>query len=106
MVDFEWYRSFISIYKYHSLSEASQIQNDDTARHESTFGLFGCRVGEPLVESLEEVTMGLKASSSSTIPAVRIGSAPEFFRERILPRLNQIDMKVIAYYSIASVVME
>ncbi|MFC7440996.1 LysR family transcriptional regulator [Laceyella putida] len=130
MVDFEWYRSFISIYKHNSVSEAAKSRMMTQPAMSQHLASLEAEIGEalftrtsrkmkptekgkelytqvaPLIESLEEITMGFKASSSSTMPAVRIGSAPEFFREKILPNLDQINMKMIAHYGIASVILE
>lgn len=129
-MDFEWYRSFISIYKHNSVSEAAKSRMMTQPAMSQHLASLEAEVGEslftrtsrkivptekgkelysqvaPLVESLEEMTRSFRASASPSMPVVRIGSAPEFFREKILPKLDQINKRVIAQYGIASAIFE
>ena len=130
MVDFEWYRSFIYIYKYSSVSEAAKIRMMTQPAMSQHLAALEAEVGEPLfvrtsrkmiptergkelytqlaplVESLEETTRNFKTTSSSTTPVVRIGAAHEFFRENIAPKLGSYPMRVIAYYGIATSILD
>ncbi|WP_416435115.1 LysR family transcriptional regulator [Priestia megaterium] len=129
MVDFEWYRSFVHIYKYNSLSEAAKSRFMTQPAMSQHLSYLEAEVGEslfirnsrkmkptekgkelytqvaPLVESLEKTSINFKTLSSSTSPTLRIGSAQEFFKERILPHLEELNMRVIAQYGIASYII-
>jgi DNA-binding transcriptional LysR family regulator len=60
----------------------------------------------PLIEALEETSRSFNATSSPTLPIVRIGTAHEFFREKIAPYIQNYKMRVIAHYGIASSILE
>lgn len=130
MVDFEWYRSFICIYKHSSVSEAAKTRMMTQPAMSQHLSALEAEVGEPLfirtsrkmiptergkelysqlaplIEALEEATQLVKTSSTPTLPVVRIGSAPEFFREMIAPRLPTNQMRIIAHYGVASHILE
>ncbi|MGQ7889301.1 LysR family transcriptional regulator [Paenibacillus sp. WC2504] len=126
MANFEWYRSFIGIYKHSSVSEAAKTRIMTQPAMSQHLASLEAEVGEPLftrtarkmiptergkelytllaplVESLEEATLGFKAVTSPTLPIIKMGTAPEIFRERIAPALRNIHMRVYASYGIAS----
>ncbi|MFD0696910.1 LysR family transcriptional regulator [Paenibacillus sp. GCM10027628] len=130
MVDFEWYRSFISIYKHSSVSEAAKDRIMTQPAMSQHLAALEAEVGEPLftrtprkmfptergkelytqlvplIEKLEETTLSFSATSSPARPVVRIGSAPEFFREKIAPFLGKYNLRIIAQYGIASNILE
>lgn len=130
MANFEWYRSFISIYKHSSVSEAAKSRIMTQPAMSQHLASLEAEVGEPLfvrtsrkmvptergkelytklvplIESLEETTLSFKAVSTPTLPVVRIGTAQEFFRERIAPYLGNLNMRVLAYYGFASYILE
>lgn len=60
----------------------------------------------PLIEHLEETTRSLKAASLPTLNVIRMGTAPEFFSEKILPNLNKYRMHTIHYFGTASQLIE
>lgn len=129
-MDFEWYRSFISIYKHGSVSEAARTRMMTQPAMSQHLAALEAEVGEPLftrtprkmvptergkelytrvvplIEGLEEATQSLKAVSSPTLPVARIGTAHEFFREWVSPHLADFPMRVIAHFGIASVVLD
>lgn len=130
MVDFEWYRSFIYIYKHNSVSEAAKSRFMTQPAMSQHLASLEAEIGEllftrtsrkmkptekgkelytllaPVIESLEETTMNFRASSSPSLPVIRIGTAPEFFRTVILPDLDQLNLKVIAQFGTAAEVLE
>ncbi|WP_445487368.1 LysR family transcriptional regulator [Niallia sp. 03133] len=130
VVDFEWYRSFVSIYKHLSVSEAAKerimtqpAMSQHLAALEAEAGvplftrssrkMLPTERGKelysevaPLIESLEEKTIGLKSSSLPNMPVIRFGSALEFFSEIILPNLNDEKFRMIAQFGIASQLLE
>lgn len=130
MASFEWYRSFISIYKHSSVSEAAKTRMMTQPAMSQHLAALEAEVGEPLftrasrkmvptergkelytqlvplIESLEETTLSFKAVSSPTLPIVKIGTAQEFFRERIAPYLGSFNMRVLAYYGFAAYILE
>ncbi|WP_242466842.1 helix-turn-helix domain-containing protein [Brevibacillus brevis] len=48
MVDFEWYRSFISIYKHSSVSEAARTRMMTQPAMSQHLASLEAKVGEPL----------------------------------------------------------
>lgn len=130
MANFEWYRSFISIYKHNSVSEAAKTRFLTQPAMSQHLASLEAEVGEPLftrisrkmiptergkelytqlaplIESLEEATLSFRAVSSPTLPIVKIGTAQEFFRERIAPYLGSFNIRVNAYFGLASYILE
>ncbi|MEF3306445.1 LysR family transcriptional regulator, partial [Paenibacillus sp. GYB003] len=90
MVDFEWYRSFIAIYKHCSVSEAAKTRMMTQPAMSQHLASLEAEVGEPLfvratrkmiptergkalysqlapmIESLEQTTMSFKSASLPT----------------------------------------
>ncbi|WP_254495313.1 substrate-binding domain-containing protein [Brevibacillus sp. RS1.1] len=60
----------------------------------------------PLIEALEETTQTLKSNAATSLPVIRIGSAHEFFREKLAPHIGSFQMRVIAYLGVASKILE
>jgi DNA-binding transcriptional LysR family regulator len=130
MVDFEWYRSFISIYKCGSVSEAAMLRNISQPAISQHVTSLEAEVGEalfirtsrkmvpterskllffqlaPLIESLEETAITLKITSSPGLGTIRIGSTYEFYGECILPLLSKIDINTISCFESADQLLE
>ena len=130
MVDFEWYRSFISIYKHNSVSEAAKERMMTQPAMSQHLSALEAEVGQPLfnrisrkmiptergkefyseivplIEALENKTLELKLITSPTCPVIRFGSAIEFFQERIQPILNNEKFRFIAQFGLASELIE
>lgn len=130
MVDFEWYRSFACIYKYHSVSEAAKTRIMTQPAMSQHLAALEAEVGEPLfirtarkmiptdrgkalysriaplVESLEETTLSFKASPSPMRSVVRLGSAMEFYREAILRQLQLYQACTVSYFGTADQLLE
>lgn len=130
MVDFEWYRSFISIYKHNSVSEAARTRMMTQPAMSQHLAALEAEVGEslftrahrkmiptergktlytqvvPLIEALEEATHTLKTNALTSLPVLRIGSAYEFFRENIAPHIGSYQMRIIAYLGVASKLLD
>jgi DNA-binding transcriptional LysR family regulator len=130
MVDFEWYRSFIYIYKHNSVSEAAKTRIMTQPAMSQHLASLEAEVGErlflrtsrkmiptergkelysqlaPVIESLEETTMGFKAASIPTLSVIKIGSAHEFYNEKILPQLLEYKISTISYFGTADHLLE
>ncbi|MGM0921286.1 MAG: LysR family transcriptional regulator [Bacillota bacterium] len=130
MVDFEWYRSYVSIYKHNSVSEAAKERIMTQPAMSQHLAALEAEVGQslftrvsrkmiptergkelyselaPLIESLEEKTMGLKGISLPTMPVIRFGSAHEFFRELILPNIHEYTFRMVAQFGTAPMLIE
>ncbi|WP_145946954.1 LysR family transcriptional regulator [Paenibacillus sp. Y412MC10] len=130
MVDFEWYRSFISIYKHRSVSEAAktrlmtqQAMSQHLAALEAELGeklftrstrkMIPTEKGKelytqvvPLIEALEETSQKFKMDTSLTVPMVKIGTAHEYFRENLAPHLEKFPFRITATFGIASDILE
>ncbi|RUS45674.1 LysR family transcriptional regulator [Cohnella sp. AR92] len=130
MADFEWYRSFIHIYKNHSVSEAARIRSMTQPAMSQHLAALEAEVGgalfnrtsrkmvptergkqlysqlAPLVEALEEATLGFKFASVPALSVIRIGSAHEFYSEHILPKLRQFNTGSITRFGTAESLLE
>ncbi|MGO4107560.1 LysR family transcriptional regulator [Paenibacillus sp. YAF4_2] len=130
MVDFEWYRSFIAIYRHNSVSEAAKTRMMTQPAMSQHLAALEAEVGEalfsrvsrrlvatergkqlysriaPLVESLEDETAGLKASSLPYSKVFRIGLSLEYFQERILPKLTDVSICSVSYFGTADQLIE
>lgn len=130
MVDFEWYRSFIAIYKSNSVSEAAKTRMMTQPAMSQHLSALESEVGEalfirtsrkivptergkelysrlaPLIESLEETTMSFKSASLPTLAVIKIGSAHEFYHEKILPLLPKYNISTISYFGTADQLLE
>lgn len=112
MVNLEWYRSFIEVYRVGTVSGAAQVLHltqpavsQHIAALESALGqaLFqrmprrmlptdeGKRLYTQIVEAIEKLESITPRSSSDVPQLIRIGSPQEFFAERILNRLPQAE---------------
>ncbi|WP_025691170.1 LysR family transcriptional regulator [Paenibacillus zanthoxyli] len=130
MVDFEWYRSFCTIYKHNSVSEAAKARIMTQPAMSQHLASLEAEVGEmlfvrtsrkliptergkelysqlaPLIESLEEATMSFKSASLPTLTVIKIGAAHEFYTEKILPRLHKYNMSTITNLGTADQLLE
>ncbi|WP_313958156.1 LysR family transcriptional regulator [Paenibacillus sp. Y412MC10] len=125
-MDFEWYRSFISIYKYRSVSEAARTRLMTQPAMSQHLAALEADLGEklftrttrrmvptekgkelytqvvPLIEALEETTRKFKSDTSLTVPMVMIGTAPEYFRENLAPHLEKFPFRINATFGVAT----
>ncbi|SEU22964.1 LysR family transcriptional regulator [Paenibacillus sp. NFR01] len=130
MVDFEWYRSFVAIYRHLSVSEAAKTRMMTQPAMSQHLAALEAEVGEPLftrssrrlaatergkelysrlaplLESLETATAELKSASLPHSRAIRIGLALEFFQEQIVPRLQRAAISVTASFGTADQLIE
>ncbi|MBT2719222.1 LysR family transcriptional regulator [Bacillus sp. ISL-57] len=130
MIDFEWYRSFIYIYKYNSVSEAAKTRIMTQPAMSQHLAALEAEVGEllfirtarkmvptergkelysqlaPLVESLEAATLSFRSASFPTLSIIRIGSAIENFYEIILNQLQEIQTCTVSYFGTADELLE
>ncbi|TDF95936.1 LysR family transcriptional regulator [Paenibacillus piri] len=126
MVDFEWYRSFITIYKHNSVLEAAKTRIMTQPAMSQHLASLEAEVGEalfkrttrkmiptergkelysqlaPLIEALEETTMSFKSASLPTLNVIRLGAAHELFREKILPQLHKYKSCTVSYFGTRS----
>jgi DNA-binding transcriptional LysR family regulator len=110
MVNLEWYRSFIEVYRVGTVSGAAQVLHltqpavsQHIAALESALGqcLFqrmprrmlptaeGKRLYTQIAESIERLESITPQSSAEVPQLIRIGAPQEFFAERVLNRLPQ-----------------
>ncbi|NGM83132.1 LysR family transcriptional regulator [Paenibacillus sp. 7124] len=130
MADFEWYRSFCSIYKHNSVSEAAKARIMTQPAMSQHLASLEAEVGEdlfirtsrkmiptergkelysqlaPLIEALEETTMNFKSASLPTHTVIKIGAAREFYSEKILPELHTYKMSTISNFGTADQLVE
>ncbi|NBD24829.1 LysR family transcriptional regulator [Paenibacillus glycinis] len=130
MVDFEWYRSFIAIYKHNSVSEAAKTRIMTQPAMSQHLASLEAEVGEqlftrtsrkliptergkqlyshlaPHIESLEEKTMGLKLHQSPTMQTIRIGTTQELFTEKVMAHLSCMEWNTITYFGESDQLLE
>ncbi|WP_404330579.1 LysR family transcriptional regulator [Mesobacillus maritimus] len=130
MVDFEWYRSFINIYKYNSVSEAAKARIMTQPAMSQHLASLEAEVGEPLftrtsrkmvptergkelysqvaplIESLEVTSLSFHSISLPTLSIIRIGSAIEYYYENILPELNEFNTCTVSHFGTADQLLE
>ncbi|MDP4095803.1 LysR family transcriptional regulator [Paenibacillus sp. P96] len=130
MIDFEWYRSFIYIYKYNSVSEAAKARMMTQPAMSQHLAYLEAEAGEtlfirtarkmiptergkalysqlaPLIESLEETSLNIKSVSLPTFSILRIGSATEYYTENILPRLSEYNTSTVTHFGTANQLVE
>lgn len=129
-MNFEWYRSFIYIYKYNSVSEAAKIRIMTQPAMSQHLASLEAMVGEPLftrtarkmiptergkelysqlaplIESLEEASLNFQSTSSPTLSIIRIGSAIEYYFENILPHLSKLNLYTVSHFGTADQLLE
>ncbi|CAG5083971.1 Transcriptional regulator, LysR family [Thermobacillus xylanilyticus] len=130
MIDFEWYRSFVSIYRHNSVSEAAKSRFMTQPAMSQHLASLEAEVGEklfvrmarkmiptergkllyseaaPLVEALEKVSADLKTASLPGMKWIKIGSAPDFYQEKILPLLPRFGTCSISHFGTAEELVE
>lgn len=130
MIDFEWYRSFVFIYRHNSVSEAAKSRFMTQPAMSQHLAALEAEVGEPLfvraarkmiptergkllytevaplVEALEQASTDIKTSSLPSLKWIKIGSAPEFYQEKILPLLPEFGTCSISYFGRADELLD
>ncbi len=116
-IDFDWYRSFLAVYRVGTVSGAAQARfltqpavTQHLASLESAVGaslftrtprrMIPTERGKELysqvaqaLEKLELVSQELGIASTSQLPLVRLGTPIEYFTERILVHLGQLPFR-------------
>lgn len=129
MIDFEWYRSFISIYKHRSVSAAAKARILTQPAMSQHLAALEAEIGEPLfiraprkmiptdrgkelytkivplIENLESVTQEIRHITSSA-PLIRIGTPREYFTKNALQKLKNMDVRFSAHFGVADDVMD
>lgn len=130
MVDFEWYRSFVYIYKYNSVSEAAKARIMTQPALSQHLASLESEVGEPLfirtsrkmvptergkelysqvaplIESLEATSLSFQSTSSPALSIIRIGSPMEYYYENILSKLNEFNSYTVSQFGTADQLLE
>lgn len=132
MIDFEWYRSFISIYKHRSVSAAAKARILTQPAMSQHLAALEAEVGEPLfiraprkmiptdkgkelyskivplLEKLERMTLEISHASStgSLAPIVRLGSPVEYFTRGALHKLNHLDIRLLVQFGVANTLLD
>jgi len=111
MADFEWFRSFVAIYRLGSVSAAAHYRHMTQPALSQHLAALEAEIGEPLfrrtprqmvptekakmlysqivhaVDRLDKVSSQFLHGPST--PTVRIGAPAEFFHEAVIPRWNR-----------------
>lgn len=132
MIDFEWYRSFISIYQHRSVSGAAKARILTQPAMSQHLAALEAEVGEPLftraprkmiptekgkelytklvplIENLEKMTLSIRyaSASASSAPLIRIGSPAEYFTKTALGKLTVMDIRMSVHFDVAPVLLD
>jgi DNA-binding transcriptional LysR family regulator len=132
VIDFEWYRSFISIYKNRSVSAAAKARIMTQPAMSQHLAALESEIGEPLfirahrkmiptdkgkdlytkivplIENLENMTLQMihDSSASALAPLVRLGSPAEYFTKRALPNISSLKIRFIVQFGVANTLIE
>ncbi|QHT47872.1 LysR family transcriptional regulator [Bacillus sp. SB49] len=132
MIDFEWYRSFISIYKQGSVSAAAKTRFLTQPAMSQHLAALESEVGEPLflraprkmiptdkgkemytklvplIEHLETATQEIQhyAKTDSRSPLLKIGSPVEYFTGRVSEKIKGTDTRLITSFGVASTLLD
>ncbi|MFD9625487.1 LysR family transcriptional regulator [Peribacillus muralis] len=132
MIDFEWYRSFISIYKHRSVSAAAKARILTQPAMSQHLAALEAKVGTPLfiraprkmiptdkgielytkvvplIENLESITLEMSHSSSSETlaPIIRLASPAEFFTKGILHKISPSDVQLVVHFGTPDVLVD
>lgn len=125
VIDFEWYRSFVFIFRHNSVSEAAKSRFMTQPAMSQHLASLEAEVGEflfvrtarkmiptergkrlytevaPLVEALEQTSADLKTASLPNLKWIKIGSSPEFYQEKVLPLLPKFGTCSSTYFGMA-----
>ncbi|MZQ86337.1 LysR family transcriptional regulator [Paenibacillus sp. 5J-6] len=130
MVDFEWYRSFVSIFKHNSVSLAAKARIMTQPALSQHLACLEAEVGEqlfirttrklvptergkqlysllaPYIDLLEEKTQELRINPISTAKTIKIGTTQELFTEKVLTHIPKMNLKTITYFRDANGLLE
>ncbi|NLP49831.1 LysR family transcriptional regulator [Bacillus sp. RO1] len=132
MIDFEWYRSFISIYKHGSVSAAAKARiltqpamSQHLAALESEMGeplfvraprkMIPTEKGKelytkivPLIEKLESTSMEFRNDSNqpALAPLVKLGTPPEYFTKAAIREFKGLDFRLSVQFGVAQELQE
>lgn len=128
MADFEWFRSFVSIYRFGSVSKAAHYRMMTQPALSQHLASLEAEIGEPLfvrspkqmlptakgkelynqvveaVDRLEKVSGQFRDADTSSL--VRIGAPAEFFHERIAPNWNREDVDLEISFGLTRPLLE
>jgi DNA-binding transcriptional LysR family regulator len=118
MVDFEWYRSFLAVYRVGTVTGAALELGLTQPAVTQHVAALEAAVGKPLftrtprhmaptergkalytqvaqaLETLEHVSRSLRRPPDATLPLLRLGAPREYFAEAALARLASVQLRV------------
>ena len=130
MTNFEWYRTFKTIYECDSISEASKklfMTQPGVSKHLSAlesqigkklfirtarkiipteFGKFLYTQIITSVEGLEKVETKFNRDNIQSCPSIVIGCRYDYFKEKVLPELPSLNMAVTMHFASSGVLAE
>ncbi|UPM52513.1 LysR family transcriptional regulator [Gottfriedia acidiceleris] len=131
MIDFEWYRSFISIYKQRSVSKAAESRIMTQPAMSQHLAALEAEIGEalfiraprkmiptekgkelytkliPYIENLERMSLEITYSNMETeIPVVRIGAPGEYFSKQLLEKLTKLNIRFTVQFDVTLNLLE
>nr|MBL8151282.1 LysR family transcriptional regulator [Blastocatellia bacterium] len=126
MVSFEWYRSFLEVYRVGTVSAAANrlyLTQPTVSQH---LAALEAEIGEPLfirtprkmvatekgkelythvaqaIDRLESVSKALRLSQSSERPLFKLGTPVEFFQERFVEILDKCSCRIWVKFGLTS----
>lgn len=132
MIDFEWYRSFISIYKHGSVSSAAKARILTQPAMSQHLAALETEIGEPLfiraprkmiptergkelytkivplIEKLESTSLEIRNDSTqpSLAPLVKLGTPADYFTKAALGKLKDLNIRLSVQFGLAHELQE
>lgn len=130
MIDFEWYRSFLAIYRIGTVTGAAEERGLTQPAVTQHLAALEAAVGAPLfaragrrmlptergkalytqtaqaVETLEQVSQRLRRRPQETRPLIRLGTPREYFAEVALARLAAMHLSIQVQFGTARTLLD
>lgn len=132
MIDFEWYRSFISIYKHGSVSAAAKARILTQPAMSQHLAALEAEIGDslfvraprkmiptekgkelytkivPLIEKLESTSMELRNGANQPVlaPLLKLGSPADYFTKAAIGRLKEMEIRLSVQFGVAHELQE
>lgn len=130
MADFEWYRSFLAVYRLDTVSAAAVARALTQPAVSQHLAALEAALGYPLfkrtprrmvpteqgqalysqivqaIDQLEAVTRGLRGAADPQPLLLRLGTPPEYFQEVAFPRLAAGGLRLIAQWGVPATLLD
>ncbi len=130
MVDFDWYRSFLAVYRIGTVTGAAAERGLTQPAVTQHLAALEAAVGEALfvrmprrmvptergkvlytqtvqaLETLEQVTQRLRRATPDAVPLLRLGTPREYFAELALARITRLQLRISVQFGTAHTLLD